>query len=37
VRAGDELLVLGTPDHIAAFKEWLNEESEVIRDRVVQG
>ncbi len=29
VRMGDELLVLGTPDHTAAFKEWLNEESEV--------
>lgn len=25
IRAGDELLVLGTPDQIRSFKEWLNE------------
>jgi len=36
VRVGDELLVLGTPDHISAFKAWLNEEAE-IPDRVVRG
>ena len=36
VQSGDELLVLGTPDHIGAFKEWLNEECEV-PDTVVRG
>ncbi len=36
VHSGDELLVLGTPDHIGAFKEWLGEESEVT-DTVVRG
>jgi monovalent cation:H+ antiporter-2, CPA2 family len=35
VRTGDELLVLGTPDHISAFKAWLHEES-VIPDRVAR-
>jgi len=35
VRKGDELLVLGTPDHIGAFKEWLSEEA-VVPDRVVR-
>jgi len=25
VQPGDELLVLGTPDHIRVFKEWINE------------
>lgn len=36
VLEGDELLMLGTPDHIRAFKEWLNEESP-IPDSVVRG
>lgn len=36
LRIGDELLVLGTPDHIEAFREWLNEEAGV-PDRVMRG
>ncbi len=32
IQAGDELLVLGTPDHIDAFKDWINEGGDLPED-----